>query len=102
MDTCKNPNCCGGKPATSDDPLMIEKRVFFWNIKITNPFDLRKYNYWSIIPVSISKEGVKKILALLGVLDKVPEELIRPIYIPDIGNASVCFGCGQKKLEIGK
>lgn len=104
MFTCSNPDCKGGpgeKPATSEDSLVFEKRIFFWTIKITNPLGLKLYNFWDVIPLSISKEGVKRILQELGILDKIPPELIQPIYIPDIGSASICFGCGQKKFKIG-
>lgn len=92
---------CPSCGASSEEDLIIEKRFLFWNIKITNPLGLKKYNYWSVIPVSISKAGVKRILEVLKI-QNVPEELIRPIKIPDIGDARYCSGCGDIGIQIGK
>ena len=89
---------CG---ASSEENWVIEKRVLFWNVRITNPLGLKLFNYIDKIPLSISAATVRKILEKLGVLKYVPVEMIKPVYIPDIGDAWLCFNCKFKKFKFG-
>jgi hypothetical protein len=95
MDKC--PNC--GTPVNTN--WIIEKRIFFWPVRITNLLDLRKFNIWDKVSISLDPTKALIVLKALAKFFKVtlpdlPSALPSgSVVLPDVGSFWICFGCGK-------